>query len=287
MLKKIFLVVLFLVILLAYKVITTGTGSGNNTKSLSNDEVTEQVYFDDLKINQGNQTKKKLQSIPRYSVNDLLPKPHQGTVIKHDSYALSYVEDYELSEWVAHQLTIKHIRGQAKRRSRFKYDPLIKTKSASHKDLTNSGFDRGHLLPAADRKSRQKDMNQTFYMSNVAPQDRCLNQKGWRKLEEEIRKQLPEYDSLFIVTGTVVTKANLTLGDNDVVVPQYFYKIILDYKSFCSSTYLVPNSCLEDIDKSYQISIDSLEKISGIDFFGKLPKSFQTNFESQVGCLDI
>ncbi len=271
--------------MLAYRVSTVVNKSKQNT--LFGEDEIEKMVSDDFMNNESKQVKSKSIIIAKYSVDDLLPEPYKGTVIKHDSYALSYVEDYELSEWVAHQLTVNNIKGGAKRRRRFKYDPLIKTKSASHNDLTNSGFDRGHLLPAADRKSNQKDMNETFYMSNVAPQDRCLNQKGWRKLEEEIRAQLPNYDSLYIVTGTVVSKPEEILGDNEVVVPQYFYKVILDYSSFCSSTYLVPNSCLEEIDKSYQISIDSLEKVTGIDFFGKLPESFQTNFESQVGCLGI
>lgn len=222
-----------------------------------------------------------------YTASDLLPETNKGVKVNHHSYTLSYVEDYEQSEWVAHLLTPDYITGSAKRKSSFKYDKGVLTKSATHKDYTHSGYDRGHLLPAADRKSSQEDMNETFYMSNVAPQNSCLNREGWRLLEERIREKVLESDSLFIVTGTVVTNDSLRIGKNKVVVPQYFYKIVLDYdpSSYCASAYLVPNFCISIIDERYLVSIDSLETLSGIDFFAQLPDDFEIMFESKKGCL--
>ena len=276
MLKKVLLTFFLLLLYLAYRVYFSTIQDVENTgRSHEVSDAVLQTESDSVSMDVTNGSNKEVKNSYPFKTSELLPKTHQGVLIEHNSYALSYVEKYEQAEWVAHQLTPDYIQGKAKRKNNFKSDQSIVSQSASHKDFTNSGFDRGHLLPAADRKSKQKDMNETFFMSNVAPQNQCLNRQGWRLLEESIRKKVIESDSLFIITGTIVTDDSLRLGANEVVVPQYFYKIILDYdySKYCSRTYLVPNTCVQELHEGYVISIDSLEKMSGIDFFEALQQS--------------
>lgn len=206
-----------------------------------------------------------------YSQDDkYLPSIHSGTVIHHKNYVLSYVEKYEGAEWVAYELTYPETKNNVERKNgKFMDDDSVKTRSATHSDYTNSGYDRGHLAPAGDMNFDLDAMLESFYMSNVLPQAPELNRKTWKYLEDDIRYYVMRHKTpLYIVTGGIFFKNDTCIGKNKVKVPSNFYKIIYDERTGRSLAFIVPNkNTLEQIGYYYYVSsIDEIEFFTDIDF---------------------
>ena len=107
---------------------------------------------------------------------------------------------------------------------------MISTGSASLPDYKGSGYDRGHLAPAGDMKWSTTAMSESFYMSNMSPQEPSFNRGIWNRLESQVRRWAIDNGSVYIATGGVLTDGLKTLGSNSVSVPQYYFKVILDYQ---------------------------------------------------------
>ena len=115
-------------------------------------------------------------------------------------YTLLYDTAYRQAAWVAYLLTREDVRRRgAKRRNAFRRDPEVVARgwpTAVDRDYAGSGFDRGHLLPSADRDDSRAENDATFYLSNVSPQYPKLNRNQWRLLEEQVRRWADRYDSV-------------------------------------------------------------------------------------------
>ena len=123
---------------------------------------------------------------------------------KYSGFHLSYNEKHEQSNWVAYILTKKMVRNDKVDRSdNFRSDKNIKTKSASLNDYRGTGYDRGHLAPAADMHWSELSMSESFLMSNMSPQEAEFNRGVWKKLEEQVRDFAVENETIFVVTGPV------------------------------------------------------------------------------------
>ena len=145
-------------------------------------------------------------------------------------YALCYRESYEQAEWVAYTLTPEKLIKNTKRTGEFREDPEISTGSALPEDYRFSGYDRGHLAPAADFAYSLETMTDSFFMSNMSPQTPAFNRGGWAKLESFVRTLAAKAETLYIVTGPVLEKdagEYGSIGENCVSVPEYFYKALL------------------------------------------------------------
>jgi endonuclease G len=118
--------------------------------------------------------------------DSLLPTNQKGITIKHTYYTLSYSETDKQAEWVAYYLTPASINGLQKRSSKFLPDPLLSNPLGPN-SYTKSGYDRGHLCPAADMKLNAVSMTESFYMSNMSPQVPSFNRGIWSKLEDKVR----------------------------------------------------------------------------------------------------
>lgn len=208
-----------------------------------------------------------------------LPKSTKGKLIKHQNYSLSYVEEWEQAAWVAYELNASTIKGNAKRPSSFKADPMIATGSALHKDYTKSGYDRGHLLPAASMKMTQDAMKETFLMSNISPQKPYFNRGIWKKLEGKVRTWAGKYKKLYVVTGPIIKKPYRTIGANKVAIPQKFFKVIYNPYKKQAIAFILDNKKSDQTLKTYVTSIDQAEKITGIDFFPALPDQLENKIE--------
>jgi endonuclease G len=148
-------------------------------------------------------------------------------IVTHTAYILSYNEDHEQANWVAYVLTANETNSASNERTnRFFPDPLVKTKSASTVDYEGSGYDRGHLAPAEDMAWSSTTMKESFYYSNMSPQVPAFNRGVWKRLEELVRYWSTVYDSIYIVTGPVLTNNLPTIGPDKVSVPEYYYKAI-------------------------------------------------------------
>jgi endonuclease G len=204
-------------------------------------------------------------------------------IICHTGYCLSYDEKFKLAKWVAYELTLAETQGEIGRKDKFKPDPLVIHNSASLEDYKNSGYDRGHLAPAADMKWSVEAMQESFYLSNMCPQDKSFNRGIWKKLEEQVREYAKLNKQIKIVTGPILQEGLPVIGNNKLPIPRFFYKAILDYSqpSIKAIAFVIKNEHSDLPLSHFAISIDSLEKLSGIDFFPLLPDLEENNLEKQ------
>ncbi len=228
-----------------------------------------------------------------YNADDIyfLPKGKNKNIVRHKYFALSYSEKHEVPEWVAYELTRTQLKKKRVRREdHFRPDPKVKTKSATTTDYRRSGYDRGHLVPAADRAFSREAMDETFYMSNIAPQERKFNGGIWRELEELTRDWAYKFKKLYVVTGPVLTKrSKARIGPNDVAVPHSFYKVLLDISEpeLKAIAYILPNKKSDEPLQKYAVSIDEVEELTGIDFFAdfmdaELEAELESSFDNRL-----
>lgn len=212
---------------------------------------------------------------------DFLPTSTTGQIIKHKYYALSYNENYEEAEWTAYISAKKHLSRAQRKRPYFIYDPLVKSKSANYRNYKKSGYDRGHLVPAGDMRFSLDAYNDTFFTSNIAPQNHEFNAGIWNRLEGKVRYWTAKYGDLYIITGSILKPNLKTIGREHVVVPNYFYKIILDNNKNNPKAiaFLMPNKPSEKALYKYVVPIDTIEKMTGIDFFPKLNDALENQLE--------
>lgn len=203
------------------------------------------------------------------------------TITYHTGFSLCYKEEYEQPSWVAYQLTAKETVSITSRTNKFISDPTIGTGSATLADYAGSGFDRGHLAPAADMGWSIQTMKESFYFSNMSPQLPSFNRGIWKKTEEQVRDWAREYGSLFVATGPVLEKGLSFIGPNKVAVPNYYYKALLRCIPSDTSAIgiLIPHAASTLPITSFYICIDSLERITGIDFFHNLPDAAEKRAE--------
>lgn len=219
------------------------------------------------------------------SLEDALPAyGSRRDVIPHLGYTLRYSERHEQAEWVAYLLTAGRLEKDLPRKGTFRPDPKVRTGSATPGDYRRSGYDRGHLAPAADMKWSERAMSESFYMSNMSPQVPEFNRGIWNALEERGRDWARESQSLYIVTGPVLGDGLPEIGGNGVSVPRYFYKVLLDYHDpgYKAIGFIIPNTGDTDSLAAYMVTVDSVESLTGIDFFPSLPDPLEKTLERSV-----
>lgn len=187
-------------------------------------------------------------------------------LVKHNYYTLSYNEEKEQANWVAYKLTRKMVEGLAVRKNNFREDPEVQTGSSKLIDYKGSGYDRGHLCPAAAMRINDKAMSESFYMSNMSPQVPAFNRGKWKSLEAKVRKLTVQNDSLYVVTGPIFKNIKGEIGPDRVAVPGYYFKVIYFPLQKKTLAYLMPNRKIEkDID-AFIVPLDSIERFSNIYF---------------------
>lgn len=224
---------------------------------------------------------------PNAIPNIEIPKTHlHATVIHHTAYSFSYNETHEQANWVAYLLTKEETQKAFERSNKFLPDPEVKTQTANDADYKNSGYDRGHLAPAADMSWSEVTMQESFYYGNMSPQVPSFNRGIWKKCEELVRSWANENDSLYIVTGPVLSEGLPTIGENKVSIPKYYYKVILDYRKpgIKGIGFIFPNAASNENLENFAVSIDSIEVITGIDFYPSLPDEQEELIEKSI-CL--
>ena len=219
---------------------------------------------------------------------DFLPSSTTGEVVRHEFYTLSYSEPHEQAEWVTYELKKSHLTNDDRKRPYFIEDPKVSSKSADWRNYRGSGYDRGHLCPAGDRRFSEQAYNETFYTSNISPQDKKFNAGVWNRLEQQVRNWCRLYGDLIVVTGGVLGEGLEEIGDEDVDVPRAFYKIILRKEGEQTKVlaFLMDARESEAPLNSFLVPIDSLEAKTGLDFFRKQPQSWQEKVEETVDLTD-
>lgn len=207
-----------------------------------------------------------------------------GQVVRHGWYALGYSEDHEQAEWVAYELTREQLdENWAERPNTFRPDPAVRTESATPRDYVSSGYDKGHLCPAADRAFDAAAIDETFFMSNISPQVSAFNIGVWRELEELTRDWARRFKRLYVVTGPVLSEQGLgQIGFSKVTVPAAFYKVLYAPESERAIAFILPNQQSDKMISDYACSIDQVEERTGIDFFPQLLKGLKEEREASL-----
>ncbi len=219
-------------------------------------------------------------------VDFLLPfSKSGGELVRHEGYALRYRNEYKDAEWVAYPLLAYETTGDADRKyEQFKPDPTVENGTALPSDYTRSGYDRGHLAPAADFKYSQRMMRETFFMSNITPQAPQFNRGIWSDLENQVRSWARRDKGLYVITGPVLKPGLPTIGKaNEISVPEKFYKVILycDRPTVRMIGFLLNNEASSESIKQFVVPVDRIEQLTGLDFFPKIPDDLERKLESK------
>ena len=210
-------------------------------------------------------------------------------VIDREGFAIGYNESWEQPAWVIYRLTKSEVMNRkASRLDGFKPDPVVASGSADLSDYAGSGYDRGHLAPAGDMHWSERAMAESFFMSNMSPQDPSFNRGAWARLERVVRRFAYAEESVYVVTGPIVASNDTkTIGPNGVRVPGGFYKIIYDETPPQKMiAFIMPNKGTNKSLDSYVVSVDEVERITGLDFFSALPQDVQSKLESKSNAND-
>ncbi len=216
-------------------------------------------------------------------------KDRSEKILKRSNYTVSYNRNWNLPNWVAWELNKSETRGKNNRTEEFTSDPdLPKANQVESWDYAGSGYDRGHMCPAGDNHFDAKAMNESFYMSNVCPQNHELNAGKWNDLEIACRRWANRYGEVYIVCGPIVNKKKgKRIGkEHEVIVPEQFFKVILITSTTPARAigYIFENNGSDRPYKSY--TIDEIEKKTGMDFFPNLPDNVENIVESRYEAND-
>lgn len=203
--------------------------------------------------------------------------------VSHTYFNLCYGENDEQAVWVSYMLTrIMVETNNCQRTDNFKADAAVSTGSATPADYKSSGFDRGHLCPAADMNFNCTAMKESFLMSNMSPQTPSFNRGIWSRLEDLMRQWAVLYDTIYIATAGILNQPCLGhIGANNVSIPAAYYKYIYrnTAKGSTCIAFVLPNEGSQQALFEFVIPTDSLEALSGIDFMPCLPSEEQDDIE--------
>ena len=222
---------------------------------------------------------------PQYDNLSLGLPGKADTIIDRPGYALGYIEYHEQATWVIYKLTAKEATTKnAQRTNKFRSDPEIPTGSATTGDYRRAGYDRGHLAPVADMAFSAQTMADSFFMSNMSPQKPAFNRGIWKRLEEQVRQIAIREKVIYVVTGPILPKKKtVTIGANRVTVPTHYYKVIFDLTPPQKMIgFILPNEGSDRPLEDFAVTVDVVEKATGLDFFSALPKAVQERLESTI-----
>ena len=197
-------------------------------------------------------------------------------------------------EWVTYHLTREDLaQVEVERTDDFRPDPeLSDEERAELADYRGSGYDRGHMAPAADFKRSRLAMSTTFLLSNMAPQRPQLNRGRWAMLEDAVRQLANDHGSVWIYTGPLYLDsdgrpaAGTQTINGRVTVPSHFYKAVLcehDSGTHEMFAYIMPNGTepVTGALTEYVVTVDAIEAATGLDLFAALPDALERRLESR------
>lgn len=203
-----------------------------------------------------------------------------------EGYVCSFNRETLTPNYVAWVLTADRTVGEVKREDMFYPDEMLPEElRVETQDYSRSGYDRGHMCPAADNRYSAKAMKESFYMSNVCPQNHDLNAEAWNELEIACRRLAKKHGKVYIVAGPIYGKEVKRIGKRKglkVAVPEGFFKVILVLGETPEGVgFIMPNKSVGKAFKGFAVSIDDVEKATGYDFFPALPDKTEKEVEKQ------
>lgn len=201
---------------------------------------------------------------------------------EYEGFFVNFNADNHTANYVGWELLAEEVDGTVPRYDNFWQDETVKG-CPEKSDYKRSGFDRGHLYPAADAKWSEQSMYECFSLANIAPQAHSLNGGAWKTLEDKERQWAKRDGRLIIVAGPIYTSSDTRrLGDTGVRVPSGFFKILLapDVENPRAIAFVYPNDHSPGNMQNYSMSVDEAERLTGFDFFSSLPDDIESEIES-------
>jgi endonuclease G len=209
---------------------------------------------------------------------------NEGYLLCRKGYLLAHDDYYKTPIWVAEHLTSQKASGTLKRKESFKPDPdLKKGERAELADYKGSPYDRGHMAPSDDMAWDAHAMKESYYLSNMVPQNPSMNQVIWKMLEGKVRQWAIDRGELYVYTGPIYAGEEVdVIGDNEVAVPTHIYKVIFDPQKVEAIAFIMPNEPLDTSDiLNYIVTIRNVEEQTGLNFLKSLKKSVQDVVETE------
>ncbi|XP_026750472.1 endonuclease G, mitochondrial [Galleria mellonella] len=242
-------------------------------------------------------------SSAKYRVPEIMKYgfPGMDNVHSYDDYVLSYDQRNRVPHWVFEHLTKAHVtKNNEVDRSKCEFMPdesIHPFFRSQNSDYKRSGFDRGHMAAAGNHRICQKHVDQTFYLSNMAPQvGEGFNRHAWNRLEKHVRKLTRVYDNVYCCTGPLYLPRKESdgksyvkyqvIGANTVAVPTHFYKVVVAEAAtgqLHMESYVMPNQKIPDETPitSFMVSPEVIERAAGLLFFNKLDRSKLTSINGR------
>lgn len=215
----------------------------------------------------------------------------QSSTRVRKNYILAYDNRLRNATWVFEHLSkdLLSVNNSSRENSIFTEDLSIHGFfRARNKDYYKSGYDRGHIAAASNHRTHQEWMDETFYLTNILPQDPILNRNVWNKLEKSVRRLTNHFENVYVCTGPLYlpkTDQNTgkmhvsyqVIGPNQIAVPTHFFKVVVCEKgsSLELLSYIIPNEPLDPhtpLDK-FLHPIEAIERAAGIVLLDKVSKS--------------
>ncbi|KAF9544050.1 nuclease [Mortierella hygrophila] len=227
-------------------------------------------------------------------------------VFMREGYVASYNRQFRHPNWVAEHITVESLKpgeGVGRGNSTFKEDDTVPDLyKAKLSDYFRSGYDRGHMVPAADCKNSQTAMDETFYLSNIAPQvGEGFNRDYWAHFENFCRVLAKRYPDVYVITGPLYLpyqdptdnkyyiKHEVIGNPPNIGVPTHFYKVILTDRGngdMSVGAFVLPNNVIRnDVPlTAFQVPVEAVEKASGLKFFETLERRALKNLCKDTDC---
>ena len=215
-----------------------------------------------------------------------IPAGVKNVRLPHTAYISYFNTKHRIPNCVIYELTATQVAqcdapGAEKRKNyQFNADPMCSA-SPQWSDYKHSGYDRGHMAPANDMKWSKTSMEESFYMTNICPQLHALNDGCWRKLELAIHRWAKRDKRLIIAAGPVLKNVMHTIGpDRNISVPAAFYKVVYAPNQGRAIGFIFNNEKISGGYASHAVSVDYVERVTGIDFFCALDDALENKIEA-------
>ena len=201
--------------------------------------------------------------------------------LKKQGFSLGYSYKYRQAVWVAYTLTAEHLTAeQVRRKDNFRVDSAVTRHPVRPQDYVRSGYDKGHLAPAADMTYSETSMNNSFLMTNISPQIPGCNRGIWKRLESQVRRWTLKEEELYIITGPIFPRTPNRMKKSKIPIPSAFYKVILDLTPPMKMIgFIIPNATSKRKLSAFAVSVDEVERLTGYDFFSDLDDDIENSLE--------
>ena len=211
-----------------------------------------------------------------------LPAEMKNVVCQYSGFTSYFNPDTHIPNCVAYEIIESETTGDEPRKKSFEADHTIDG-CAESSDYRNSGYDRGHMAPAADMKWSKEAMEESFLMTNICPQVKSLNSGIWHRLEQRVGEWAARDSSIIVVCGPIFTpgKPVEQIGEIGVAVPHRFFKALYAPGRNIGIAFIFDNDKVKGGLRKYAVTIDSVERETGLDLFYNLPDDIENEVENQ------